>query len=106
MGMGTKTSSKKKNKKGGKKSNSKAFSSTSSSSSSSKSPFNVNASLLRMEKKYDEIMLSLAKEQQKSEEEAELYSASFSTSTMMTSEYIVAARGGSVSDWVPIAHFV
>lgn len=105
MGMGTKTSSKKKNKKGGKKSNSKAFSSTSSSSSSSKSPFNVNASLLRMEKKYDEIMLSLAKEQQKSEEEAELYSASFSTSTMMTSEYIVAARGGSVSDWVPIAQF-
>jgi hypothetical protein len=108
MGMGTKTSTKKKNKKGGKKSNSKAFSSSSSSSSSSsKSPFDVNASLLRMEKKYDEIMLSLAKEQQKTEEEEELYNCSFSTPTMMTSEYIVAARGsskrGSVPDWVPIA---
>ncbi len=46
-------------------------------------------------------------EEEKTEEEEELYNCSFSTPTMMTSEYIVAARGsskrGSVPDWVPIA---
>jgi len=109
MGMGaTKSSlSKKKKKKDGKNKNkSKAFSS-SASSSSSKSPFDVNASLIRLEKKYDELMLNAARELQKEGEEDSYYSSSSSTSTMMTSEYVVAARDysqqGSVPDWVPIA---
>lgn len=97
MGMGaTKT----KKKKGGKnKSKGKTASST---------PFDVNASLLRLEKKYDELMLNVAKELKKEEEEADSYSSwSSGEIEMITSEYVIAARSssqkGSVPDWVPFA---
>lgn len=100
MGMASTKSKKKKGKKN--KNKSKASSST---------PFDVNASLLRLEKKYDELMLNVAKEIRKEEEEeADPYSYSSYSSgeiEMMTSEYVIAARAssqkGSVPDWVPIA---
>ena len=89
VGMGGAINTK---KKGGKK-NKKAS-----------TPFNVNSSLLRMEKKYDELMLNAAKELQK-EESDEFRNSAFYT-PMMTSEYVIAARSSakkSIPDWVPIA---
>ena len=108
MGMGTTKSKKKKGGKNKSKNKSKAFSSSSraSSSSSSSSPFDINASVIRLEKKYDELTLNAAKELQKEEEEED-YSSYSSSTTMLTSEYVVAVRAsskrGSVLDWVPVA---
>lgn len=63
-------------------------------------PFNVNASLSRLEKRYDEISLAAAKTLQQDED---------SPGDMATTEYMVTARAvgksqkSSVPDWVPIA---
>jgi len=57
-------------------------------------PFDVNASLLRLEKRYDDLMVAAAKTLAKEEE---------SVDDLVTTEYVVAARGGTVTDWVPIA---
>ena len=61
-------------------------------------PFNVNASLLRLEKKYDELSKAAAKnllQENDYEDEA---------GDIVTSEYVVAARApGYITDWVPIA---
>lgn len=101
MGMGG-SATKSKKKKGGKNKN------KGKSKPSSSSPFDVNASLLRLEKKYDELQLKVAKEIREEEKEAETYSSWASGEVeMMTSEYVIAARSssqkGSVPDWVPIA---
>jgi len=80
----------------------------SKSKASSSTPFDVSASLIRLEKKYDELLLNVAKELKKEEEDSESYSSwSSGEVEMMTSEYVIAARAssqkGSVPDWVPIA---
>jgi len=95
MGMGAT-----KSKKGRKNKN--------KSKASSSTQFDVSASLIRLEKKYDELMLDVAKELKKEEEEAESYSSYRSGEIeMITSEYVIAARAssrkGSIPDWVPIA---
>jgi hypothetical protein len=70
------------------------------SDSASKVPFNVNSSLLRLEKRYEEISLAAAKTLKQDED---------SPDDLVTTEYIVAARvvgksqRSSVPDWVPIA---
>mmetsp|Transcript_24737 Transcript_24737/g.58079 ORF Transcript_24737/g.58079 Transcript_24737/m.58079 type:complete len:379 (-) Transcript_24737:67-1203(-) len=97
MGMGMGATKSKKRKGGKNKNKGKASSST---------PFDVSASLIRLEKKYDQLMLDFAKELKK--EEADSYSSySSGELEMMTSEYVIAARAssqtGSVPDWVPIA---
>jgi hypothetical protein len=93
MGMGaTKTPKNKNGKKGGAK--------TSSS-------FNVNASMLRLEKQYDEIMLASAKQLAKKDKEEDPRWASDTNDNKITREYVVAARAatkqGGIRDWVPIA---
>ena len=98
MGMGmaaTKQSSKK--KKGG----SKGMASASNNSNNNKSAFNVNASLLRLEKKYDQLTLQNAKTLQKDTVDPD---------DMVTTEYVIAARSSdpsaAVSDWVPVAQLI
>ncbi len=78
MGMGATKTPKNKN---GKKSGAKTSSS-----------FNVNASMLRLEKQYDEIMLASAKELAKKEEEPRW--ASYTNDNTITREY-VEVRGTS-----------
>ena len=101
MGMGaTKT----KKKKGGKNKNK----SMGKGKASSSTPFDVKSSLIRMEKKYDELMLNVAKELKKEEKEADSYSSwSSGEVELITSEYVIAAKSSSkkssVPDWVPIA---
>jgi hypothetical protein len=71
-----------------------------SSDSTSKTPFNVNSSLLRLEKRYEEIQRADAKTLAQDED---------SPVDLVTTEYIVAARvvgksqKSAVPDWVPIA---
>lgn len=97
MGMGKGSATKSKKKKKGKGGKPKA------------APFDVNASLIRLEKKYDELMRNVAKEMRKEEDQDEHSYSSYSSGEieMMTSEYVIAARAssqtGSVPDWVPIA---
>lgn len=86
-GMG-KTISKKKN--GSKK----------KKSGSSTSSFNVNASLLRLEKKYEDLLLANAKTLQSAEERHD---------NVVATEYIVAVRSTcleAVADWVPVAQLI
>jgi hypothetical protein len=70
------------------------------SDSAIKTPFNVNSSLLRLEKRYEEIQRADAKT---------LAQDGDSPDDLVTTEYIVAARvvsksqKSSVPDWVPIA---
>jgi len=101
MGMG-KTAAIKKNKGGKNKSktnnqNNKAMS----------KPFDVNASLIRLEKKYDELTRNAAKELLKDDDDEFSSWDATAGSSMMTSEYVIAARAASkrstVLDWVPIA---
>ncbi|KAG7357426.1 DnaJ domain containing protein [Nitzschia inconspicua] len=117
MGMGTASSTKKNNKK---KNGSKPSSSTATATTTS--PFDVSASLIRLEKKYDELMLNAAKELQRDEQVDDdnnnnnnkqgSSSTSATTTPMMTSEYVIAARAAvatktqgkpTIPDWVPIA---
>lgn len=82
MGMAA-TSSKNKNKK---------------SANAKKTPYDVNASLLRLGKKYDELLLNNAKTLKKE---------SADESDLVTSEYVIAARAGpTVPDWIPVAQLV
>ena len=80
-GMGMATSPKKGKNKGGKK-----------GKKSSITPFDVNASLMRLEKRYDELSLANAKAIQEDKDD------------VVTSEYVIAARaiGTPVADWVPV----
>lgn len=105
MGMGMGGGATKSKKKGGK---AKAKKGMGGSTKPKGTPFDVNASLIRLEKKYDELMLNAAKDLQKEEEDANSYSSwSSGEFDMMTSEYVIAARAsskkGSIPDWVPIA---
>lgn len=114
MGMGSTTTTKSKDKKG------------TASSSSGSTPFNVNASLARLEKKYDELTKANAKIIRKKDDDDDddddkddTTSASTDNSSsnngdaddddenkIVTSEYVVAIRAeGYVDDWVPIAQF-
>jgi hypothetical protein len=106
-GMGMRGATKSK-KKGGKNNKDKSKSMGKATSSASTTKFDVNASLLRLEKKYDDLLLGVAKELKKEEKDADSYSSwSSGEIEMMTSEYVIAARAssqkGSVPDWVPIA---
>jgi hypothetical protein len=64
-------------------------------------PFDVNASLMRLEKRYDEILLANAKAIQSDDD--------VDHDDIVTTEYIIAARSAkasdakSVADWVPVA---
>ena len=69
-------------------------------SASAKSSFNVNASLLRLEKKYEDLILANAKALQNDEEDDD---------DIVATEYIVAVRSTcfkAVSDWVPVAQLL
>lgn len=92
MGMGA---TKSKQKKGGKNKNKEK-----------KAPFDINASILRLDKKYDELLKTNAKKVRKDEDDIHSSYASGEIE-MITSEYVIAARDsskkGSVPDWVPIA---
>jgi len=62
-------------------------------------PFNVNASLLRLEKNYDDLARAAAKNLRKERHEDD-----DDNDDIVTTEYVVAARAhGYVSDWVPVA---
>jgi hypothetical protein len=66
-------------------------------------PFDVNASLARLEKKYRAMMLASNKQLAKKDEEPRSVSAEEET---ITSEFVIAARAMSqqgLHDWVPIA---
>jgi hypothetical protein len=83
--------------------------------STSSTPFDVNASIARLEKKFDELTRMAAKQLHESgdadddDDFARLKSTSSSTdgNDFLTSEYIIAARAasrsGMIPDWVPIA---
>jgi len=98
MGMGSPTKNKKKNKKGSKKNKS-----SSGGGRGDAAPFNANASLMRMEKVYDEMAKADAKAMQNNSSE------NYQGDDKVMSEYIIAARAPTVkdakaaSDWVPVA---
>lgn len=82
MGMGANT------KGGTKKKNGKV-------KQPSNPPYDVSASLLRLDKKYEELQLAAAKTLQKEFE---------SDDDLVTTEYIITARASPiVADWVPVA---
>ena len=117
-GMGMGSSSKGKEKKG-----------ATSGGTTNTTPFNVNAALARLEKKYDELTKANAKvirrkdDDDDDDDENDGKTASTTTSStvdrkndatdaddddtiLVTSEYVVAVRAeGYVNDWVPIAQF-
>jgi hypothetical protein len=80
-------------------------------------PFNVNASLMRLEKKYDELTKANVKSLQKDDAEEDddtdddmlktdndNSNSSSSSNIVVTTEYVVAVRAdGYIGDWVPIA---
>ena len=107
MGMGGATATKsKKNKK--KKSSVKIKKSPSGSAAGA---FDVNASLLRMEKKYDVLMAASAKRMMQEDEDPRWATTPLNDSDdIMTSEFVVAVRSApspgvssGTSDWVPVA---
>jgi hypothetical protein len=72
---------------------------------SKQASFDVNASISRLEKKYDELMLASAKKIARDDEDPRWASAD-ANEDKITSEFVVAARSQSkrgVDDWVPIA---
>jgi hypothetical protein len=104
MGMGGSSSATTKSKKqsGSKNKNLNKVSSTGTT------PFDVNASLLRMGKKYDELTREAAKKIQNDDDDDDNNRSSTTGSVeMLTSEYVIAARASSkkaiLPDWVPIA---
>jgi hypothetical protein len=109
MGM-AKTADKKKQKKG----TSNGFSSSSNSDVKA-TTFDVKASILRLDKKYDDLMLASAKtmhynddDDDDDDDDASDDSVDHS-SNMVTSEYVVAVRSTcltAVADWVPVAQLV
>ena len=100
MGMGTKSKAGAKNskKKNGKNSNG---SSNNNSNKKKGAVFDVSASLLRLEKKYDEMMLSSAKSLQSEDQQVD----------QLAAEMVVAVRtnpstkskSAATADWVPVA---
>lgn len=73
----------------------------------SKQPsFDINASISRLEKRYDELMLASAKQMAKADEDPRWAASDSETKEdIITSEYMIAARASSkkgVNDWVPI----
>lgn len=74
---------------------------------SKQAPFDVNASVNRLEKKYDELMLSSAKRLAKQDEDPRWMGENDEEEqATITSEFMIAARSGSkkgIDDWVPIA---
>lgn len=95
---GGRNSKSKSNKKNKKKKDSSSRKGASGGGSVSGPPFDVSASLLRLEKRYDELMLDAARRLQKEEDEYD--------EDIVTTEYVVAARdrtGRVVADWVPVA---
>lgn len=101
MGMAA-TSSKKKvkdNKKGG-------MGKTKKNGGNKAPAFDVSASMLRLGKRYDELMLASAKQNANEDTQWGSEENPSSTDERITSEYIVAARASSkagVKDWVPVA---
>lgn len=96
-GMGMTSSSTKKSSKG-KKGNGMAKSGASA-------PFDVSASMVRLEKKYDEIMINAAKQMAKDDEDPR-WALEEAKEEKITSEYVVVARSkakSGVADWVPFA---
>jgi len=70
--------------------------------SGSSTPFDANASLIRLEKRYNELMINAAKQMAKDDDEV----IGATTDETITSEYVVVARSkakGGVADWVPFA---
>ncbi|KAL3945626.1 MAG: hypothetical protein SGBAC_000282 [Bacillariaceae sp.] len=76
---------------------------------SKQAPFDVNASVSRLEKKYDVMMLASAKRIAKQDEDPRFMSQKDEKDQdTITSEYMIAARSSSkkgINDWVPIAQF-
>jgi DnaJ domain len=77
-------------------------------------PFNVNASLQRLEKKYDELTKANARTLQKDDDDDDEKDSEESTTkdaapeedAIVTTEYVIAVRAdGHVGDWVPVAQF-
>jgi DnaJ domain len=88
----------------------KASSAKSKKNGEKSTPFNVNASLARLEKKYDTLIKAHSKTLQKSDDDDDDKADSSSTiagsEEIVTTEYVVATRAeGFVADWVPIAQF-
>ena len=105
--MGMAASSKKTNDKKGNgmaKSNGMAKKNGSDGKNGASATFDVNASMLRLEKRYDELLVSAAKKTAKEEDDDDDSSAN---EGKITAEYVVAARSisksGGVRDWVPFA---
>jgi len=95
-GMGMAASTKQKGNGMGKKNGANGKSGASTA-------FDVSASMLRLEKRYDELLMAAAKQTAKDDDEE----GGSSAGEKITSEYIVAARSiaksGGVKDWVPFA---
>lgn len=75
--------------------------------------FDVNASLIRHEKRYDDFLLKAAKQmarEEKEESEDERWSLRTEEASVMTREYVIAARSNpatksknGVKDWIPFS---
>ena len=68
--------------------------------------FDVSASLSRLEKRYDEVMLQMSKQMAKNDEDPRWASSVDDGEEFITSEYVITARAEKkkgVHDWVPIA---
>jgi hypothetical protein len=107
MGMG-KSSSSSSNSKAKKQKTSSSGSpkklSSSASSSKSSTPFDVSASVLRHEKKYDQLLLQSAKRMAVEDDDDD---DDDSDSHDHILEFVVAARDGNVlPDWVPIGQLI
>lgn len=99
-GMGMAAPSK--NKSGTKKGNGMGKKIGIGEKSGSSTPFDANASLIRLEKRYNELMINAAKQMAKDDDEV----IGATTDETITSEYVVVARSkakGGVADWVPFA---
>jgi len=97
MGMGSSIKSKSTKKK---KNGRNKYPKSSKNGNGSRTPFDVSASLLRLEKRYDRLLLAAAKRLQEEEEEDDY------DDDIVTTEYVIAARDKTfkiVSDWVPVA---
>ena len=103
MGMASPVKKKVETKKGngmGKKSGS------GEKKSGSSAPFDVSASLIRLEKRYNELMINAAKLMAKDNDDDNNETFETTSDKKMTSEYVVVARSkakGGVADWVPFA---
>ena len=108
-GMGMAASPVKKNKTETKKGNGMGKTkSGSGEKKGSSAPFDVSASLIRLEKRYNELMINAAKLMAKDDkdDDANVKASETTFDKKMTSEYVVVARSkakGGVADWVPFA---